>query len=93
MADLEVKTQLLRNTATSLRQLRTELDGLDRRRDRLRDAWGSDDVAGALDDFVGNWDDNRRRIQASMEALYNMATATADEFEGIEAALSASFDQ
>jgi hypothetical protein len=82
MSDLKVKTQLLRDTATSLAELRSELDGLDRRRDRVRSAWGSEDVAGALDEFVD-----------SMASLKNMAQATADEFEGIEASLSASFDR
>jgi hypothetical protein len=93
MSDLVVRTRLLWNTVHSLSDLGSELDALDSRRDRVRDAWGSDDVASALDEFVGNWDDNRRRIKDSMSSLASMARATAEEIEGIEASLSASFER
>jgi hypothetical protein len=91
--DLTVRTGLLRATATSLSDLRTELGGLDRRRDQVRSAWGSDDVADALDRFVDNWDDNRRRISDSMTSLQRMAEATADEFDRIEAELAGAFQE
>lgn len=93
MDDLRVRTGLLRTTAASLSDLRAELGGLERRRDQVRSAWGSDDVADALDRFVDNWDDNRRRISDSMTSLQRMAEATADEFDRIEAELAGAFDR
>jgi hypothetical protein len=92
MADLRVKTALLRDTAVSLSELRCELGGLERRRDEVRSTWGSDAVADALDAFVDNWDDNRRRISDSMASLQSMAESTAEEFERIEAELAGAFD-
>lgn len=88
MADLSVRSGLLRDTAASLQELRGELGSLERRRDEVRSAWGSDDVADAMDAFVDGWDDNRRRISDSMTSLQRMAEATADTFEEIEAELS-----
>jgi hypothetical protein len=93
MSDLRVKTALLRDAAASLAELRGELGVLEQRRDQVRSAWGSDAVADALDLFVDNWDDNRRRISDSMTSLQRMAETTADEFEGIEICLTGSFDQ
>jgi hypothetical protein len=91
--DLRVRTGLLRDAATSLAELRGELGGLERRRDQARDSWGSEDVADALDRFVDNWDDNRRRITDSMTSLQRMAESTAAEFERVESELTGSFDQ
>lgn len=51
MADLEVDDTLA-DTVTSLAVLHRELSALDRRRDQVRSAWGSDDVPRALDDFI-----------------------------------------
>jgi hypothetical protein len=91
--DLTVRTELLRQTAASLSELRGELAGLERRRDQVRSAWGSDAIADALDAFVGNWDDNRRRIADSMTSLQSMAESTAQEFERIESELAGAFDE
>jgi uncharacterized protein YukE len=91
--DLTVRTGLLRDTAASLAELRAELGRLEHRRDRLHAAWGSAEVADALDDFVDNWDDNRRRISDSMTSLQRMAESTAEEFERIESELTAAFDR
>ena len=88
-----MRTGLLRDTAASLSDLRAELDGLGRRRDQVRNAWGSEDVADALDRFVDNWDDNRRRISDSMTSLQRMAESSADEFERVESDLTGSFDR
>ena len=88
-----MRTDLLRDAAASLSDLRAELGGLERRRDQVRSAWGSEDVADALDRFVDNWDDNRRRIADSMTSLQRMAESTADEFERVESELTGSFDR
>ena len=88
-----MRTDLLRDAAASLSDLRGELDGLERRRNQVRDAWGSDDVADALDRFVDNWDDNRRRIADSMTSLQRMAESTADEFQRVESELTGSFER
>ena len=93
MSDLVVKTVLLRSAATSLSQLRSEFGSLESRHDRVHSAWGSTAVADAVEEFAGNWDDNRRRISDSMTSLQGMVTATADEFERLEADLSSSFDR
>jgi Excreted virulence factor EspC, type VII ESX diderm len=93
VSDLRVRTALLRNTAASLSELCDELAGLEERRDQVRSAWGSHDVADTLDSFVDNWDDNRRRIADSMTSLQRMAEATAEEFERVEADLTGSFDR
>ncbi len=88
MSDLKVTTQLLREAAASMSQLHDEFGRLAQRHERVRDIWGSDDVADALHDFAGNWDDNRQKIQNSMTSLRKMAEATAEEFERIESELS-----
>lgn len=93
MSDLRVRTALLRGTAASLSELGCELAALEPRPDRLRSAWGSDVVADALDLFVGNWDDNRRRITESMTSLQRMAESTADEFERIESVFTEASDR
>ena len=92
MSDLTVRTGLLRATAGSLAELRAELAGLEHRRDQVHSAWGSADVSDALDAFVDNWDDNRRRITDSMTSLQRMAESTAEEFERIESELTGAFD-
>ena len=93
MHDLRVRSDLLQHTATSLGELRSEFDGLDGRREQLRDAWGSDDVADAMGDFVGGWNDNRRRITENMTSLQRMAEATVEEFGRVESELSGAFDR
>ena len=93
MSDLTVKTQLLRDAATSLSQLLCEFGSLEGRHDGSRSVWGSDAVAAALDEFAGNWDDRRRRISDAMTSLQEMAQATAEEFERLEAEFSTALDR
>lgn len=87
MSDLTCDGSLA-DTVTSLSALHRELSGLDRGREQLRSAWGSDAVADAYHDFIGDWDDNRRRILTSMDSVRTMAQACLDEFAAVDAALS-----
>lgn len=89
MADLVVDRGLLRHVQQALTGLREELDALGAREDELSQDWGSNDLRDAMADFVGNWDDNRRRISGAMTAVADMSTTCLRRFDEVEQSLCA----
>lgn len=85
--DLLVDARLLQAAHTSLVELKQEFSELDDRgRDLGRD-WGSGRVQDAMDDFVGNWDDNRRRISTNLQSAADMTKTCLTRFDEVEQAL------
>jgi hypothetical protein len=56
VADLKVVGEVLSESASALGASRSELDGIERRRDEIRDIWGHDEVRGAMHEFASNMD-------------------------------------
>ncbi len=80
MGDLEVDIDGLEGLVTSLAGVR---DGLDQTRSVVNgsaSAMGSEDVAGALDDFENHWDDGRGRVKENIEAIVGAVEESAQAY-------------
>lgn len=89
MPDLCVDGRLLSRTVDCLTALRHEFDALTGRQDASRNDWGSNDIAEAMEDFVDNWDNNRRRISGALGATASMAQSCLTEFAAVDTRLVA----
>jgi hypothetical protein len=69
MADLVVDYSLLEQVESTLGGLKKEFENIQAQEQGYTGAYGSGDVAGAMDDFAGNWSYHRDKIVKSMEAL------------------------
>jgi hypothetical protein len=69
MADLVVDYSLLEQVESTLDGLKKEFENIQAQEHGYWGAYGSGDVAGAMDDFAGNWSYHRDKIVKSMEAL------------------------
>lgn len=80
MGDLEVDIDGLEGLVVSLGGVR---DGLDQTRSVVNgsaSAMGSEDVAGALDDFENHWDDGRGRVKENIEAILGAVEDSAQAY-------------
>jgi hypothetical protein len=69
MADLVVDYSLLEQVESTLDGLKKEFENIQAQEHGYWGAYGSGDVAGAMDDFAGNWSYHRGKIVDSMNAL------------------------
>ena len=88
MADLVVDYGLLGQTESSLRSLVSEFANIRTQEHAYSSAWGSGDIAAAMDGFAGNWDYHRKKLQASMEALGTAVAKCRAEFAKAETKLA-----
>jgi hypothetical protein len=88
MADLVVDYRLLDRTESALRGLVSEFANIRTQEHAYLGAWGSADIAAAMDDFAGNWEYHRKKLQASMEALGTMVGQCRAGFAKADAGLA-----
>ncbi len=69
MADFVVDYALLEQVENTLTGLKKEFDGIKGQEQGYTGAYGSGDIAGAMNSFAGNWNYHRGKITESMEAL------------------------
>jgi|1186.fasta_scaffold206465_2 hypothetical protein len=88
MGDLEYSVDLLSTLGTSLKHVSSDLKDGQGSHDYSAAQVGHDKVAGALDNFRGNWDDNREHLAKKLAALGDLATTAADGFSKADADLA-----
>jgi hypothetical protein len=88
MADLVVDYGLLDQTESSLRRLVSEFANIEAQENAYSGAWGSGDIAAAMDGFSGNWDYHRKKLQASMESLGTMVAQCRASFQKADTSLA-----
>lgn len=88
MTDLKVNYASLDDSERSLQQIATALEGAEARRAANADIWGSSDVAGAMNEFVGNWDRHRKQLVESLKSVGEMCASSRDCFAGTDQQLS-----
>ncbi|MEU1302395.1 hypothetical protein [Streptomyces shenzhenensis] len=79
-SDLVVDYDLLSTSARQLAQIRHEFKGLAEWKREVRSVLGDSRVQSAMDDFVDNWDNNRKRLVKEIEDVGKMVKATGDAF-------------
>lgn len=67
--DLEYNTSTLGILAQRLSTITSNLKGDSDLKDYSRDDVDSDEVASAIDDFVNDWDDKRKKLTNKIETL------------------------
>jgi hypothetical protein len=85
MADLVVDYTLLEQVENTLTGLKNEFQNIQAQEQGYTGAYGSGDVAGAMDDFAGNWSYHRGKIIDSMDALaksVNEVRTQTSKFDG-----------
>lgn len=93
MSDLKVDYYALEDSGKALGGLKTEFDGIEGRTDDTGSFWGSDDVKGAMDEFSGNMDYNRRKLTEEIESVAGKMASTLEAFRGTDKELAKSFDE
>jgi hypothetical protein len=69
MADFVVDYSLLQQVDNTLKDLVNQFQNIQSQEQGYTGAYGSGDVAGAMDDFAGNWSYHRGKIVDSMNSL------------------------
>jgi hypothetical protein len=59
MSDLVVDFTTLEESHSTAMTLKADFDGLPHNYDDYKDAWGKDNIRGAMDNFSNNWDYHR----------------------------------
>ena len=81
---LKVSTTMLADVGTSLGTLKNEFDNSTRIVDSFHDYIGSGELAGAMDDFAGNWSKKRDELCKTLEELGKIADAAAKTYDGVD---------
>lgn len=88
MSDLVVDYNLLDQTERSLSRLHSEFSNIKAQDRTYFRAWGSADIASAMEEFAGNWDHHRRKLLDSMQALGQMVSQSKSSFAKADSDLS-----
>jgi hypothetical protein len=80
MPDLKVDYQALSFTHQTLGGLVSQFKDIQTQQARYDWAMGSGDVAGAMDNFAGNWNYHRQQLINSMNDLDSMVVAALEQF-------------
>ncbi|WP_435615045.1 hypothetical protein HFP71_15510 [Streptomyces sp. ARC32] len=86
--DLTVDFEFLADCERKLGQLKKTFEDIEDRRDDMKEYWGSGAVAGAMEDFVDNWDDYRTRLIESITSVGGLVAGSKKSFEDLEQQLS-----
>jgi hypothetical protein len=89
-ADLRVTDDVLGDAERQLAALHAEFRTIAAHRDDLRPVWGSAAVAGAMDDFVGNWSWYRRKLLARIETVGGLVASARETFRETDRRLARS---
>ncbi|MEU1875107.1 uncharacterized protein YukE [Streptomyces ambofaciens] len=86
--DLTVDYDFLADCERKLGQLKKTFEDIESRRDDMKEHWGSGAVAGAMEDFVDNWDDYRTRLVESIESVGGLVAGSKKAFEDLDEQLA-----
>lgn len=84
MADLKVNYRALDQSEQVLGRIAREFENAGARRDAHEGIWGSSDVAGAMREFVDNWDRHRGTLVESLTSVGQMCAAAKGSFSGAD---------
>ncbi|MFD3379733.1 MULTISPECIES: hypothetical protein [unclassified Streptomyces] len=87
-SDLIVNVDLLVSSESSLKTIKNEFEGLDKRKDSMEKEWGSGQITDAMSDFVDNWEKYREELLGSIETVQKLVTSTIDSFTGLDKELA-----
>ncbi|MFH8485416.1 hypothetical protein [Streptomyces longisporoflavus] len=88
--DLTVDYELLNTSARQLGVIQREFKNLGEWKDDIASVVGAAGIADAMTDFIDNWDDNRKRLLESLDAVGAMVEGTRRAFQGLDDKLSKS---
>ena len=80
MSDLRVDYSLLEASHKALTSLASEFGNLQATTSGYDGALGSGSIAGAMDNFAGNWSYHRDKLVANMQKLDDMITESVKQF-------------
>lgn len=86
--DLTVDYEFLADCERKLDQLKKTFEDIESRRDDMKEHWGSGAVAGAMEDFVDNWDDYRTRLIESIKSVGTLVAGSKKAFEDLDEQLA-----
>ncbi len=82
--DLKVNYAALDNSEQALQRIAAELENAEANRDADAGIWGSSDVAGAMGEFVDNWDRHRGKLVESLKSVGQMCAGSRRAFSGTD---------
>ncbi|MER6165678.1 WXG100 family type VII secretion target [Streptomyces violaceorubidus] len=86
--DLTVDYEFLADCERKLGQLKKTFEDIESRRDDMKEHWGSGAVAGAMEDFVDNWDDYRTKLVESIGSVGKLVAGSKKAFEDLDEQLA-----
>jgi uncharacterized protein YukE len=90
MADLKVDYQLLDSIERNLSSLISDFQNMQTQVGAYDGAMGSGAIASAMDGFATNWNDHKKTLISSMQALGKMVSETKQRFQGADNKLASS---
>lgn len=90
MPDLKVDYQLLESTERTLSSLVSEFQNMQAQESAYDWALGSGPIAGAMNGFACNWNDNKKSLLNSMQTLGKMVSETVQQFKSTDTKLATS---
>jgi hypothetical protein len=88
VTDLRISYQDLEATKSTMDSLVGEFQNIQTQQAQYDGAMGSGDVAGAMDNFAGNWDYHRKKLIGKMTDLDSMVADTLKEFQKTDSDLT-----
>lgn len=79
-SDLRISYSDLESTKTTMGALIGDLENIQASQSAYDGAMGSSDIAGAMDNFAGNWSVHREKLLGKMKHLHSMVSAALTEF-------------
>lgn len=80
MTDLRISYQDLESTKSTMSSLVNEFQNIQTQQSQYDWAMGSGDVAGAMDNFAGNWNYHRKQLLGKMQNLDSMVGEALTQF-------------
>lgn len=93
MTEFTVDVAALRDMAGRLKGLKEDFESQDDTMSGYEDALGSDELAGALNDFADNWSDKREQIGEMLQEVSGYAEMAADAYWTTEQELTSSIEE
>lgn len=79
-SDLRISYSELESTRATMGALIGDLENIQANQSAYDGAMGSGDIAGAMDNFAGNWSIHRKKLLGKMKNLNSMVGAALTEF-------------
>jgi hypothetical protein len=93
VADLKLDLQLITQLNEDLESVVSEFKNADDFSSDVADATGNDDLAGKVRDFASKWNDKRKEMTSSVEALQQQIKAISDGFTQVDDGLAKALEQ